>query len=99
MSKRKRAKKLRKKLQHRGLVTLPVFVVCTGKKCAPRELSRALVEAATTYGAGRVDVTTVGCLDICKKGPIAAAVRDKKVRVKKRVDADKAARMIDKLTR
>jgi len=95
----KRAKKLRKKLAHRGLVALPVFVVCTGKKCAPRSESRALVEDAEAIAAGRVDVTTVGCLDVCKRGPIAAAVRGKKVRVKKRVDAAKATRMIEKLAR
>lgn len=99
MSKRKRAKKLRKKLAGRGLVELPVFVVCTGKSCAPRAKSRALVAAAETIAAGRIDVTTVGCLHICKRGPIAAAVRGKKVRVKKRIDAAKATRMIERLAR
>jgi NADH:ubiquinone oxidoreductase subunit E len=90
-----RAKKIRKQLQKRGVAAERLLVICTGKKCAPREASRALVELAE----GKVALQTLGCLHVCKKGPIAATVRGKKVRVKKRVGPEKLARMIEKLTR
>jgi hypothetical protein len=92
---RKRARRIRKQLHKRGVTADRVLVICTGKKCAPRELSRPLVE----YAEGKVALATVGCLHVCKKGPIAATVRGTKVRVKKRVDVVKLTRMIKKVSR
>ena len=89
----KRAKKLRKQLHKQGVESDRLLVICTGKKCAPRELSRPLVD----YARDRVSLATVGCLHVCKKGPIAATVRGKKVKIKKRVDSEKLERMIEKI--
>jgi hypothetical protein len=88
-----RGKRIRKQLRRRGVEAERLLVVCVGKKCAPREASRALVEQAD----GKVALALVGCLHVCKKGPIAATVRGKKVRIKKRVDAAKLERMVRKV--
>jgi hypothetical protein len=90
-----RARKLRKQLRKRGALADSLIVVCIGKKCAPREQSRALVE----HAEGKVAVVTVGCLHVCKKGPIAATVRGEKIRIKKRVGLAKLDRMIEKVSR
>lgn len=90
-----RARKLKKQLRKRGVESDRLIVVCIGKKCAPREQSRALVE----HAEGKVALTTVGCLHVCKKGPIAATVRGTKIRIKKRVGLAKLDRMIEKVSR
>jgi hypothetical protein len=90
---RPRARKLRKLLRKRGVEADRLLAICTGTKCAPRTLSRPLVE----YARDKVTLVTVGCLHVCKKGPIAATVRGKKVRIKKRVDLAKLSRMIEKV--
>jgi (2Fe-2S) ferredoxin len=89
-----RKRRIRKQLEKRGVLADRLLVICTGKKCAPRELSRALV----AHAEGKVALQTVGCLHVCKKGPIAATVRGTKVRIKKRVGIEKLDRMIKKLT-
>ena len=43
-----------------------------------------------------VQVVTVGCLDVCKKGPIAATYAEMS-RVKKRVTAKRARKLLKKL--
>lgn len=88
-----RAKKVRKQLHKRGIDAERLLVICVGKKCAPRELSRALVD----HAEGKVALATVGCLHVCKKGPIAAIVRGKKVRIKKRVGLEKLEKMMRKV--
>jgi (2Fe-2S) ferredoxin len=89
-----RKRRIRKQLEKRGVTAERLLVICTGKKCAPRDLSRVLVE----HAEGKVALQTLGCLHVCKKGPIAATVRGKKVRIKKRVGLEKLDRMIKKLT-
>jgi (2Fe-2S) ferredoxin len=92
-------RKLRKRLAKRGLLENEVaLAVCVGKKCAPRDVSRAVAEHARTYGAARtapVRVEVVGCLHVCKKGPIAATFP--KIRFHKRVDAERAEELVEKL--
>ena len=90
-------RKLRKQMAGRGLEREPALVICTGKKCAPRAETKPLVEAARAYVGARPEVRleTVGCLHICKHGPIAATFP--KIRFKKRVDLAKATKLIDKL--
>jgi len=90
--------KLRKQMHKRSLDGETAFVICTGKKCCPREESRALVETTTAYLDeihARVKLVTVGCLDVCKKGPIAATYP--KIKIKKHVSAKRARKMLDKL--
>src|SRR5512139_2228504 len=91
-------RKLRKQMSKRALENETALVICTGKKCCPREESRALVEATRAYADevhARVKLVTVGCLDVCKKGPIAATYP--KIRIKKHVNAKRARKMLDKL--
>ena len=90
-----RARKLKKQLRKRGVEAERLVVVCVGKKCAPRDQSRALVE----HAEGKVTLVTVGCLHVCKKGPIAATVRGEKIRIRKRVGLAKLDRMIEKVSR
>jgi (2Fe-2S) ferredoxin len=81
-------RKLRKKLQKRELADAPALVICTGKKCGPREQSCALVEELRAYAAAthpEVRIVTVGCLGVCEHGPIAATYP--KIRFHERVDA------------
>lgn len=85
-------------MRERALGEAPSLVVCVGKKCAPREQSRALADEARDYAATRdpaVRLVVVGCLHVCEKGPIAATWP--KVKFHKRVDAEKARALIDKL--
>ena len=93
-------RKLRKQMHKRELDGVPSIVICTGKKCCPREESKALVEATAAYMDevhSTVKLVTVGCLDVCKKGPIAATYP--KIRVKKHVTAKRARKMLDKISR
>jgi (2Fe-2S) ferredoxin len=93
-------KKLRKHLEKRGADQAPTLVICVGKDCCPRSQSRALVEDTRAYVAEHhpnVHLRVVGCLHICKKGPIAATYPE--IEFKKRVDAAKARRLVDKLDR
>ncbi|MDB4956040.1 MAG: (2Fe-2S) ferredoxin [Myxococcales bacterium] len=93
-------RKLRKQLRKRELENETVLAICVGKRCCPREESCALAEATRAYAAemhSRVRVVTVGCLDICKKGPIAATYPE--IKLKKRVTAKRARKLLDKLER
>lgn len=88
--------KLRKQMRKRALENETALVICTGKKCCPREESRALVEETLPYAdQHHVKLVTVGCLHVCKKGPIAASYP--KIRVKKHVTAKRARKMLDKM--
>jgi (2Fe-2S) ferredoxin len=91
-------RKLRKQLRKRGLEDETALVICVGKRCCPREESRALVDATVAYATevhSETRIVTVGCLDICKKGPIAATYPAMKF--KKRVTAKRARKLLDKL--
>ena len=93
-------RKLRKQMRKRELEDARALVICVGKRCCPREESRALVDAARAYSAAihsPVPVVTVGCLDVCKNGPIAATYPAMKF--KKHVTAKRARKLIDKLSR
>ena len=99
MSKKRKLRKLMRKREVGDQLTL---VICVGKKCADRATSRAVAEHAAAHAdtlaaadPPRVRVETVGCLHVCKKGPIAATFPT--IKFKKRVDAGRATRMIDKL--
>jgi (2Fe-2S) ferredoxin len=75
-------------------------VICVGKHCCEREESCALVEATRAYAektGSSVPIVTVGCLDICKRGPIAATYPD--IEFKKRVTPKRARKLLDKLDR
>ena len=93
--KRKLAKQIGQKLADDE----SALVVCVGKKCAPRDESRALVEDLRTYVAaksdGKVRIEEFGCLGVCKKGPIVATLPD--IHIHKRVDAEKGHRLADEL--
>jgi len=91
-------RKLRKKLRKRELADAQALVICTGKKCAPREQSCALAEDLRAYAAAthpEVRIVTVGCLGICEKGPIAATYPT--IRFHRRVDARRGRRLVCKL--
>jgi (2Fe-2S) ferredoxin len=93
-------RKLRKQMCKRDLDDAIALVVCVGKKCCSRAESRSLVEAARTYAAAthaRLPIVTVGCLHVCKNGPIAATYP--KVRFEKHVSAKRARKLVDKLER
>ena len=95
-------KKLRKKICSRLDENETALVVCVGKKCAPREQSRALVDDLRRYvgerpGDARVRIEPFGCLGVCKKGPIVATLP--KVRIYKRVDATFGHELVDELAR
>jgi (2Fe-2S) ferredoxin len=95
-----RKRKLRKKLRKRGIEEQPALVICVGKRCCSPEKSRALVERARAYAEGahlHVPVVTVGCLDVCKAGPIAATYP--KIKVKRHVKFKRARKLLEKLER
>jgi (2Fe-2S) ferredoxin len=76
------------------------LVICVGKKCCDRAVSRALVDDTRAYITARqspVKVIEVGCLDVCKKGPIVATYPA--IKIKKGVDAKRARKLVDKLGR
>src|ERR1700729_4004773 len=93
--KEKRKRRLRDKFAGKLADGEPALVVCVGKKCCSRAESKALVAEARAYANGRVRVEVIGCLKVCKKGPIAATLP--KVKIKKRVDREQAHALIDKL--
>jgi (2Fe-2S) ferredoxin len=95
-----RKRKLRKLMNKRHADEGASLVICVGKKCCDRAVSRALVDDTRAYIAARqspVTVIEVGCLDVCKKGPIAATYP--LIKIKKRVDARRARKLVDKLGR
>jgi (2Fe-2S) ferredoxin len=85
-------------MRRRHLEDETALVICVGKRCCGREESCALVEATRAYAEevhAHVPVVTVGCLDICKKGPIAATYPD--IKFKKHVTPKRARKLLDKL--
>ena len=95
-----RKRKLRKQMYKRGLDDKPAIVICVGKRCCPRAESRALAEKTFEYAdekCSTIPVVTVGCLDICKKGPIAAAWPTMKF--KKHATLKKTQKLLAKLER
>ena len=93
-------KELRKQMHKRGLDEATALVICVGKRCCGREESCALVEATRAYASeihASVPVVTVGCLDICKKGPIAATYPD--IDFEKRVTPKRARKLLRRLER
>lgn len=91
-------RKLRKRMKKRDLEKEPALVVCVGKSCCRRAESREVLEAAREYAEAvhpAVHVVAVDCLDICKKGPIAATYP--RIRFKKHVSPKRACKLIDKL--
>jgi len=91
-------RKLEKQMRKRELEDATALVICVGKRCCAREASSALVEAARTYAAAHrssVKIVTVGCLEVCKHGPIAATYPD--IKFRKRVTAKRARKLLDKL--
>ena len=92
--------KLRKQIHKRELDDESALVICVGKKCCQREQSCALAAATAEYAEtshAHTKVVTVGCLGICKKGPIAATYPTMKF--KKHVTEARARKMLDKLDR
>ena len=95
-----RKRKLRKEMRKRELESETALVICVGKHCCPRHESCALVEATRTYAEeihSHVRIVKVGCLDICKKGPIAATYPE--IKFKKHVTPKRARKLLDKLER
>lgn len=93
-------RKLRKLMRDRGCEDAPALVICVGQKCARREVSRAVAEDVRAYAIAHhpsVRVETVGCLNVCKKGPVSATYP--RIKFHKRVDARRGRRLIDKLAR
>jgi (2Fe-2S) ferredoxin len=93
-------RRLRKQMRKRHLEEATALVICVGKRCCEREKSCELVEETRAYAAQRrahVPIVTVGCLGICKKGPIAATYPE--FRFEKRVTAKRARKLLDKLDR
>jgi hypothetical protein len=91
-------RKLRKLMHKRELDDQPSLVICVGKRCCPRAQSRAVVEAACAHATEthtHAHIVTVGCLDVCKDGPIAATYPT--VKFKKHVTKKRARKMLDKL--
>lgn len=91
-------RKLRKQMRKRDLEHETALVICVGKHCCEREESCALVENVRAYAEeihARVPIVTVGCLDVCKSGPIAAMYPAMKF--KKRVTPKRARKMLRKL--
>ncbi len=95
-----RKRKLRKLMRKRELDDETALVICVGKRCCDREESRALVEATRAYADevhSQVTIVKVGCLDVCKNGPIVATYPD--IKFKKHVTAKRARKLLNKLGR
>jgi (2Fe-2S) ferredoxin len=93
-------RKLRKQIEKRDLEDETALVICVGKHCCSRQESCAVVAAAREHAEAthaHAQVVTVGCLGICKKGPIAATYPAMKFR--KHVTPRRARKLIDKLER
>lgn len=76
-------KKLRKKLRDKfGPLEAGerALVVCVGDKCATFDENRATLAEASAQVASHADahlrVRCIGCLKVCKKGPIVAILPD-----------------------
>lgn len=93
-------RKLRDRMHERGLDDATALVICVGKSCCARSVSRALADDARAYAAAHhpeVRIETVGCLHVCEHGPVAATYPE--IEIEKRVDAAGARTLIDKLAR
>ena len=93
-----RKRKLRKQMRKRHLEDETALVICVGKRCCERRLSCALAEETREYAAKThpgLRVVTVGCLDVCKKGPIAATYPE--IKFRKHVTRKRARKLVDKL--
>lgn len=91
-------RKLRKLMRRREAAEAPALVICVGKACAQRELSRALVGHVRAHAARRslpVRVEVVGCLHVCEDGPIAATYP--RIKFHRRVDEARACALVDGL--
>ncbi len=96
--KKKRKKKLRKLMKKRDLKRSLAVVVCVGKKCCAKRTARELAHSMRDYARAEhpdVHVVKVGCLHVCKKGPIVATYPD--IEFHKRVDIDDARDLIDEI--
>lgn len=96
--KKKRRKKLKQLMKKRGLKGVPSVVICVGKSCCDREVSRELVHVARTYAEAEhplVHIGRAGCLHVCKKGPIAATYPD--IEIHKRVSAGEVRALVDEV--
>lgn len=96
MGKKRRLQKL---LHERELDDGPALVICVGKRCCPRAKSRAVLDAARTHAEAthaHARVVAVGCLDICKHGPIAATYPA--LKFKKHVTRKRARKLLDRLS-
>lgn len=95
-----KTRKLRKQMRKRGAEEGRALVICVGKDCCSRATSRKLVDTTRAYAAANhpeVHVEVVGCLHVCKKGPVAATYPE--IEFKKRVDAKKARKLVDQIAR
>jgi (2Fe-2S) ferredoxin len=95
-----RKRKLRRQMRKRGLEDAPTLVICIGKKCCSPSLSRAVVDESRTYAAAMhpgVRIEVVGCLNVCKHGPVAATYP--RITFKRHVDPRRARKLIDKIAR
>jgi (2Fe-2S) ferredoxin len=91
-------RKLRKAMRKRGIADSPALAICVGKRCCERSRSRALVDELRTYAAVShpdVQIAVVGCLHVCKNGPVAATYP--RIKFKKHVDAKRGRKLVDKL--
>ncbi len=91
-------RKLRKLMRRREAAEAPALVICVGKACAQRELSRALVGHVRAHAAERslpVRVEVVGCLHVCEDGPVVATFPD--IRFHRHVDGHEGCALVDKL--
>ena len=92
-------RKLKKQIGKTLAADESALVVCVGKKCAPQDESRALVEDLRAYvagkPAGKVRIEVFGCLGVCEKGPIVATLPE--IHIHKRVDAETGHRLADEL--
>ena len=89
--------KVRKQMRKRDLEDELALVICTGKKCAPRAETEPLVNAARELldVEPGIHLVTVGCLHVCKRGPIATTYP--KIKLEKRVDVVRVEHMVAKL--
>jgi (2Fe-2S) ferredoxin len=93
-----RKRHLRNQMCKRGLENETALVICVGKKCCSREESAALVENARSIAHemhAKAKIVTVSCLDVCKKGPIAATYPS--IKIKKHVTPKRARKLLMKL--
>ncbi len=93
-------RKLRTLMHTRDPEEAPAVVICVGTRCCPRSESRAIADEARAYAAAHhpeVHVEVVGCLDVCKQGPIAATYPE--IRFKKHVGKKRVRKLVDKLAR